>query len=659
MSQDTRIGTTIAGYRLERLLGRGGMSDVYLAEQQFPRRKVALKLLAPNLAEDEAFRERFVRESDAAASLDHPNIIPIYGAGEVDGVLYIAMRYVEGSDLRRLLDEQGPLNPIRAASIVSQAASALDAAHAGGLVHRDVKPGNILLTGGEGSGPVEHVYVSDFGLIKRRATERDLTRSGQMMGSSGYMAPEQVLGKPVDGRADVYSLGCVLYECLTGVPPFSGEVEAAVLWAHVHEEPPRVTAERPQLPAGLDDVIARAMAKSPEDRYATCGDLAAANREQIDAQSVREPTHAPLPRSRRRRRIIAGALVAVVAVGAFVFTTTRGGASKRGTGLSECLVTADARLHDADGNQAIWDGLTRATADLGVNSSARISKSPKDYAPNLQTFIDQGCSLIVAVGYEQHADLRKAANANPDQKFAAIINFYRPPLPNVLGILFRTNEAAFLAGYLAAGMTKTGKVATLGGLQIPPVVGYMDGFAAGILKYNRDHGTSVQLLGWDPATRVGAFVSTKFTEQGVQRAFTDEGKAGRLAAALISEGADILLPAAGQAGLGADQAAQTAGNVLLIGVDTDLFVSAPKFGPLWLTSVENRYDVAVEVAMRRVVDGTFHGGLYWGNLKNGGVSIAPFHDLADRVPKSLAAEIGRLKAGIEDGSVRVNWKYYE
>jgi basic membrane protein A len=165
----------------------------------------------------------------------------------------------------------------------------------------------------------------------------------------------------------------------------------------------------------------------------------------------------------------------------------------------------------------------------------------------------------------------------------------------------------------------------------------MDGFAAGILKYNQDHGTSVQLLGWDPATRVGAFVSTKFTE----------------------EGADILLPAAGQAGLGADQAAETAGNVLLIGVDTDLFVSVPQFDPLWLTSVENRYDVAVEVAMKRVVDGTFHGGLYWGNLKNGGVSIAPFHDLADRVPQSLAAEIGRLKAGIEDGSIRVNWKYYE
>jgi len=426
----------------------------------------------------------------------------------------------------------------------------------------------------------------------------------------------------------------------------------------VHEKPPKITAERPQLPVGLDDVIARALAKSPADRYATCGELAAANRAEIDA-AVREPKPAPQRRTRWRRRIIAGALAAVVAVGAFVFTNTRGGAPKPGTGLSECLVTANARLHDGDGNQAIWDGLTQATADLGVNSSASISKSPKDYGPNIQAFIDQGCSLIVAVGFEQHADLRKAANANPDQRFAAIINSYRPPLPNVLGILFRTEEPAFLAGYLAAGLTRTGKVATLGGIRIPPVTAYLDGFAAGILKYNQDHGTSVQLLGWDPATRVGAFVSTKFSEQGFQRAFTDEGKAGRLAAALISEGADILLAAAGQASLGADQAAETAGNVLLIGVDTDQFVSAPQFGPLLLTSIENRYDVAVEVAMKRVVDGTFHGGLYWGNLKNGGVGLAPFHDLADQVPKSLADEIGRLKAGIVDGSIRVSWKYYE
>ncbi len=193
MSADPRIGTELAGYRIESLLGRGGMSVVYLAEQEFPKRKVALKLLAPELAEDEAFRERFIRESNAAASIDDPNIVPIYGAGEADGVLYIAMRYVEGTDLRRLLDREGALDPIRAVSIVSQAASALDTAHARELVHRDVKPGNILLAARTpGSGPLDHVYVSDFGLIKRRGAEKDLTRSGQIMGSVDSIAPEQI-----------------------------------------------------------------------------------------------------------------------------------------------------------------------------------------------------------------------------------------------------------------------------------------------------------------------------------------------------------------------------------------------------------------------------------------------------------------------------------
>src|SRR5437867_1675837 len=252
MGTDPRIGTELGGYRIESLLERGGMSVVYLAEQEFPKRKVALKLLAPELAEDQAFRERFIRESNAAASIDDPNIVPIYGAGEADGVLYIAMRYVEGTDLRKLLDAEGPLDPVRAVSIVSQAASALDAAHARGLVHRDVKPGNLLLTtrGSSGSGPLDHVYVSDFGLIKRRDTEKDLTRTGQVMGSVDYIAPEQIEGRSVDGRADVYSLGCVLYECLIGEPPFRGEVDAAVMYAHLKELPRRPSDLRPELPHG-------------------------------------------------------------------------------------------------------------------------------------------------------------------------------------------------------------------------------------------------------------------------------------------------------------------------------------------------------------------------------------------------------------------------
>ena len=202
MAEDTRVGTELAGYRIERVIGRGGMSVVYLAEHVRLGRKVALKLLAPELAESERFRDRFLRESKLAASIDHPNIVPIYDADEADGVLFIAMRYVEGSDLKEAIRIRGPARRRRTPAIVGQIASALDAAHARGLVHRDVKPANVLLT------PDDHVYVSDFGLTKRAVSVSGLTETGQLIGTIDYVAPEQIKGDAVDQRADVYSLGC-------------------------------------------------------------------------------------------------------------------------------------------------------------------------------------------------------------------------------------------------------------------------------------------------------------------------------------------------------------------------------------------------------------------------------------------------------------------
>ena len=263
-------GALLGDFRIEHEVGRGGMGVVYRATQVALDRPVALKVIAPELAGRDGFRERFVRESRLAASLDHPNVIPVYAAGEHDTVLYIAMGYVEGTDLRALISRAGALQPQRAAAVAAQVASALDAAHERGLVHRGVKPGNILVTPRRGG---EHVYLTDFGLTKRVASDSGLTASGEWVGTLDYVAPEQVRGDTVDGRADIYSLGCVLYESLTGHVPFPRENDLAKLWAHIADPAPLATDVVPETPAGLAATAKRAMAKDPGERFATAGEL--------------------------------------------------------------------------------------------------------------------------------------------------------------------------------------------------------------------------------------------------------------------------------------------------------------------------------------------------------------------------------------------------
>jgi serine/threonine protein kinase/DNA-binding SARP family transcriptional activator/Tol biopolymer transport system component len=312
---DLQPGTEFAGYRIVSTLGRGGMAVVYLAEHDFLQRKVALKVLAPQLAEDERFRERFIRESRLAASLDHPNVVPIYEAGASGGDLFIAMRYVEGTDLRTLLAESGALEPVRAVSITRQVAAALDAAHEQGLVHRDVKPGNVLVARTRGSEAGEHVYLSDFGLTKRSTSESGVTGTGQFVGTLEYAAPEQFQGGTPDARTDVYSLGCVLFECLTGHPPFRSENDAGLMYAHLQEQPPSVTVERPDLPRQIDGVIARAMAKSAADRQPGGGFLAEEAARALHVGVPSDPGGAAGPGSRLRRLVPAIAVVAALVVG--------------------------------------------------------------------------------------------------------------------------------------------------------------------------------------------------------------------------------------------------------------------------------------------------------------------------------------------------------
>ena len=346
MSVGLRPGSIFAGYRIESVVGRGGMGVVYRATDLSLDRPVALKLIAPELADDQRFRQRFLEEPRLAASLDHSSVIPIYEAGERDGQLYLAMRYVPGSDLRTLLEREGPLAPGRALAILAQIASALDAAHRRGLVHRDVKPANVLLD------EDEHAYLSDFGITKRLGA--DAADGAQAAGTLDYLAPEQIRGEPVDGHTDGYALACVLYECLASTPPFRRQTQAETLWAHLQEEPPPLEA----YPA-LDPVFRKALAQDQHERYATCSAVVEAARDAF------------VPRLARRRRAVlaAGLVVLAGAIAGAILATIQGeeGAAARaptGNGIAAIGPAADrlaafvttpaAPSNIAVGESAVW-----------------------------------------------------------------------------------------------------------------------------------------------------------------------------------------------------------------------------------------------------------------------------------------------------------------
>ena len=290
------------------------MGVVYRAYDLRLKRNVAVKLIAPELSELADFRERFLTETELAASLEHPNVVPIHDAGEVDGQLYIAMRYVEEGELKTLLQKEGRLEPQRAVAICGQVAAALDAAHARGLVHRDVKPSNVLLDQND------HVYLADFGLSRPTRRRRDQEGDGLSVGTPAYAAPELIEGRQSDARTDVYSLGCVLYECLTGEPPYSGSSGLALLWAHLQEPPPKPSERDPRLPVAVDAVIADALAKDPHERPGTCGELIDAAGEALGLRDV------VIVRDRKPLFLVAlGAVVALGALAAGLVVTLGGG----------------------------------------------------------------------------------------------------------------------------------------------------------------------------------------------------------------------------------------------------------------------------------------------------------------------------------------------
>jgi hypothetical protein len=279
-------GDEFAGYRVERRLGRGGMGILYLAVEPGLERRVALKLIAPEAASDAVFARRFAEESRIAASIEHPNVVPIYAAGEEAGVPFIAMRYVAGADLARRLVREGRLSPQVAADLIAQIGNGLDAIHAAGLIHRDVKPANVLLSGDDGG---DHAYITDFGVARNVATESGLTQTGRFVGTLDYVAPEQISGGAIDARVDVYALGCLLFKLLTGEVPFPKDGDAARLFAHLNDPPPAPSLYVPEVSMALDDVVIRAMSKDPDDRYPSAGDLGRAARAALRGERPASP----------------------------------------------------------------------------------------------------------------------------------------------------------------------------------------------------------------------------------------------------------------------------------------------------------------------------------------------------------------------------------
>jgi serine/threonine protein kinase len=473
----------VAGYRVESRIGAGGMAMVFRARDEALGRTVALKVLTPALADDREFRDRFIRESRAVAAVDHPHIIPVYAAGESGGVLYLAMRFVVGGDLRGVIRREGPLPGDRAVALLSPIASALDAAHAAGLVHRDVKPANILV--GAGPGRSEYPYLSDFGLAKGMSSSTGLTGTGQFLGTPDYAAPEQISGRPARPQTDQYALAGVTFTTLTAELPFPRADSMAVLWAHVYDAPPLVTAHRPDLPATVDDVLVRALAKSPDDRFSSCSEF-------IEALRV---------------ALLSGGGDTVTRPGSARFTPI-GETAEPGTSAGP---GAAARRHGARITVIVGALVLLAGA---INVGALLFNSSTGHSNP-------------RAGTDSHAAATPTSTAGPPKtpsperpRPSAEKSAPEPPASAVTVDVYNGGSAASLAGdvsqHLVAKGYKAGAVADATAQSQPVTAGtqvfYGAGASANAAKIARYFGATAQALSDLPAGRVEVLLGTDSTK---------------------------------------------------------------------------------------------------------------------------------------------------
>jgi protein kinase-like protein len=432
-------GDEFAGYRVERRLGRGGMGILYLAVEPGLERRVALKLIAPEAADDEVFSRRFAEESRIAASIEHPNVVPIYAAGEEAGVPYIAMRYVAGADLARRLAREGRLSPQVAVELIAQIGNGLDAIHAAGLIHRDVKPANVLLSGDDGA---DHAYITDFGVARNVSTESGLTQTGRFVGTLDYVAPEQISGGEIDARVDVYALGCLLFKLLTGEVPFPKEGDAARLFAHLNDPPPAPSLYVPEVSMALDDVVIRAMSKSPNDRYPSAGDLGRAAQAALRGEQPAAPegtVATGAAATRTAETITARAGEAQTATSATeptrrldneppVVAGPGGGADRKGRrwalagGVAAFLVALAVVLILVSGGGGSDPGAARTTGSEPTGLAERKPKSePKPKTLTRSQLIDRADAICEVSKSTYTSVFSQALEESPDVSYAATL----------------------------------------------------------------------------------------------------------------------------------------------------------------------------------------------------------------------------------------------
>jgi basic membrane protein A and related proteins len=732
-------GLIVGRYEIIDQLGFGGMAAVYLGRDTRLQRKVAIKFILtemfPPVKLDEILK-RFEREAQILAGLSHPNIVQIYDFGEHDSVPYVVMEYLDGGTLRQRMDK--PLPYWQTAELLAPIANALAYAHREKIIHRDIKPANILLTS-EGI-----PKISDFGIAKLLGIEQGvtLTGTGIGMGTPSYMAPEQWIGQSTPA-SDIYGLGVVLYQMLTGSLPFQADTPGELLMKVLNEPLPDLRAVAPELPVEVNRVIQTALSKQPEQRYANMQEMERAlhllshiphhhlTEDTLPADLTTQfidflpPDTAPLSSSDHQKNLVplantledssessqaedqgpgkstrviphlawmvlAGVLILALLLGGFGLrnrsltsagseieppqlqtqaieadelqvlldepaeegVTTPGAAHSTSTPESAantkpfvvdpgktkvCQVTDATGIDDRSFNETAWNGLLRAQEDFGVQIQYLESLQETDYEIAVNAFLEAECDLIVTVGFLLADATAAAAEANPDQPFA-IVDVDYLDFPNVLGLAYSTHQAAFMAGYMAAGVSQTGVVATFGGIPIPPVTIFMDGFYLGVMHYNEVKGANVQVLGWNPATQEGLFVGNFES--------TDDGRI--LAESLMDEGADIILPVAGPVGLGSAAAAQERGNAWIIGVDSDWTLIASEYSDVILTSIMKLMDASVYDVTEQLIQGTFSGGVYVGTLENDGVGLGTVNPA---VPAELIAEVEALRDEIIEGQV--------